>query len=152
MFNDCIAVLFGYLSIFCFSRKQFRFGSLVYSIAVSIKMNMLLYSPAILLIYLIGVGYIETIICLSICAITQLVIGYPFLSTYPKEYLLKSFELTRVFMYKWTVNFKFLSEDLFLNKYLSIVLLLLTVVILVFFVRKWIVEVSVVFIVNNMIL
>lgn len=46
-------------------------------------MNMLLYAPGILLVLLMGTGIKETIICLSICAITQLVLGYPFLTTYP---------------------------------------------------------------------
>jgi alpha-1,3-mannosyltransferase len=83
LFNDCIAVLFGYISILLFTKYHYRLGCLLYSISVSIKMNMLLYSPGILLVLLMGNGFKETIICLSICAITQLVLGYPFLSTYP---------------------------------------------------------------------
>lgn len=83
LFNDCIAVLFGYLSILLFVKYQYRYACLFYSIGVSVKMNMLLYAPGILLVLLMGTGIKETIICLSICAITQLILGYPFLSTYP---------------------------------------------------------------------
>lgn len=90
-------------------------------------MNMLLYAPGILLVLLIATTLQETIICLSICALLQLLLGFPFLITFPKEYLTRSFELNRVFMYKWTVNFKFLSEEIFLKKYLSILLLVLTI-------------------------
>lgn len=43
-------------------------------------------------------------------------------------------------MYKWTVNFKFLPEEVFLSKKLSIVLLLMTVFTLVLFSYKWISE------------
>eukprot|EP01034_Spumella_vulgaris_P043042 gene43042-53414_t len=77
---------------------------------------MLLHAPGILLVLLMATGYTETLICLSICAGLQLVVGYPFLSTYPVQYLTKSFELGRVFMHKWTVNFKFLSEEVFVAK------------------------------------
>jgi len=43
-------------------------------------------------------------------------------------------------MYKWTVNFKFLSEEIFLSKKLSIFLLLMTVLMLLLFSYKWINE------------
>jgi alpha-1,3-mannosyltransferase len=90
-------------------------------------MNMLLYSPGILLCLLLSTGIYETFICLTICAAWQLILGYPFLSTYPMEYLKNSFDIGRVFMFKWTVNFKFLPEDIFVSKPLSVGLLLLTV-------------------------
>jgi len=128
MFNDCIAVLCGYFAILLFTRKNWRTGCFFYSVGVSVKMNMLLYAPGVLLVLLMGTGYVETIVCLSICAGVQLVLGYPFLSTYPKQYLMKSFELNRVFTYKWTVNFKFFPEEVFVAKPLSILLLVLTVI------------------------
>lgn len=43
-------------------------------------------------------------------------------------------------MYKWTVNLKFLPEEVFLSKKLSIFLLLMTVLTLVLFSYKWISE------------
>jgi alpha-1,3-mannosyltransferase len=146
LFNDCIAVLVGYLAFnfflsnkVCpslhstltpahFSCPQWRWGCLFYSSAVSIKMNMLLYSPGILLCLLLSTGFYETFICLAICAVWQLILGYPFLSTYPIDYLKNSFDIGRVFMFKWTVNFKFLPEEIFVSKPLSIGLLLMTVI------------------------
>ena len=95
--------------------------------SVSVKMNMLLYAPGVLLVLLIATGFKETIICLSICAALQLILGYPFLSTYPVEYLMRSFDVRRVFEYKWTVNLKFLPEEIFKGKSLSGILLLLTI-------------------------
>jgi alpha-1,3-mannosyltransferase len=91
-------------------------------------MNMLLYAPGVLLVLLMGTGWVETIVCLSICAGVQLLLGLPFLSTYPTEYLSRSFDLGRVFMFKWTVNLKFLPEDIFVGKPLSLVLLALTII------------------------
>lgn len=88
---------------------------------------MLLYAPGVLLVLLIGTGLRETVICLSICATLQLILGYPFLIKFPLEYLSRSFDVKRVFMYKWTVNYKFLSEELFVGKSLSILLLILTI-------------------------
>lgn len=43
-------------------------------------------------------------------------------------------------MYKWTVNFKFLPEEIFLSKKLSILLLLMTLLMIVIFAYKWINE------------
>lgn len=127
MFNDCIAVLLGLVAVVCFCARSWKLGSVVYSLSVSIKMNMLLYAPGVLAIYLLNLGYLGAIENIAICGIVQLVLGYPFLSTYPVEYISKAFELSRVFFYKWTVNFKFLPEDVFLDKRLSILLLALTV-------------------------
>jgi alpha-1,3-mannosyltransferase len=142
MFNDCIAVLCGYIAVLLFTRKNWRVGCLVYSLGVSVKMNMLLYAPGVLLALLLGTGYTETFICLSICAAVQVVLGLPFLTTYPVQYLMKAFELNRVFTYKWTVNFKFLPEEVFVSKPLSLLLLALTVLGIVAFAAKWVQEVS----------
>jgi alpha-1,3-mannosyltransferase len=100
---------------------------LINIIIVSVKMNILLQSPGVLLVLLIGCGFQETFICLSICALLQLILGYPFLSTYPYEYLKNSFDIGRVFMFQWTVNWKFLNEEFFVSKTLAIVLLLFTI-------------------------
>ena len=84
---------------------------------------MLLQAPGLLLVLLLGTGVVETIDCLAICVGIQLVTGYPFLSTYPVEYITRAFDLGRVFEYKWTVNFKFLPENLFVSKPLALSLL-----------------------------
>jgi alpha-1,3-mannosyltransferase len=143
MFNDTIAVLFGYIAINCFLSDRFRIGCLSYSLGVSVKMNMLLQAPGVLLVLLLACGFQETCVCLFICAAVQLVLAIPFLTTYPVEYISRSFDLGRVFMHKWTVNFKFLSEDVFVSKNLSILLLLLTILAVAGFGFKWVAEVCV---------
>ncbi|VDM95995.1 unnamed protein product [Thelazia callipaeda] len=40
----------------------------------------------------------------------------------PFSYFRKSFELNRVFLYKWTVNWRFLSEEMFISHYFHIAL------------------------------
>lgn len=89
-------------------------------------MNILLQAPGLLFLLIISRGLKEAIICLGVCAGVQIALGWPFLVSYPLEYLEKSFELSRVFTYKWTVNFKFLSEEAFVSKELSVFLLLCT--------------------------
>ena len=140
MFNDCVAIVCGYLAILLFCRRRWRWGCLVYSFGVGIKMNMLLYAPGVLLVLLVGCGMMETIVCLSICAGLQLALGWPFLTTFPVQYITRSFDLGRVFLYKWTVNFKFLPEDIFLSKTLSVVLLVCTLGVWALFGYKWIIE------------
>jgi ALG3 protein len=56
-------------------------------------------------------GWKEVILRLGFgCALPQLLLGAPFLLTYPVSYLRKAFELDRVFFYQWTVNWKVCLE------------------------------------------
>lgn len=48
----------------------------------------------------------------------------------------KAFELSRVFTYKWTVNWKFLPEDLFVSKELALGLLSAHIFFLILFLQK----------------
>jgi alpha-1,3-mannosyltransferase len=107
LFNDAPAMFLLYLSTLLFSRNCWRSGCVLYSLGVSIKMNVLLFAPGLLLLLLQATPNVyETILCLSICAMVQLVLGAPFLLTYPVSYIRKAFEFDRVFFYKWTVNWK----------------------------------------------
>eukprot|EP00981_Chlorochromonas_danica_P009727 scaffold2801_cov161-Ochromonas_danica.AAC.7 len=142
MFNDCIAVLLGHIAMYLFCKYHWRVGCATYSLAVSVKMNLLLYAPGLLFLLLLANGVRETILCLSICAGVQLILGAPFLLTYPISYISKAFEFGRVFTYIWTVNFKFLPEEFFVSKYLSAFLLLLTIMGYLIFARKWLVQVA----------
>ena len=80
LFNDCIAVLFGYIAFSFFTHNRYRIGCLSYSFAVSIKMNMFLYAPGTYytLTYLITFSLIQLPIqvfflyCLSLVGYTRL--------------------------------------------------------------------------------
>lgn len=113
LFNDPIAVLLLYAALNLFLDRRWTLGSILFSLGVGVKMNILLYAPAILLLYITSLGFVKTICQLSVCAVTQLIIGAPFLLTYPIAYLKGSFDFGRVFEHKWTVNYRFLSRELF---------------------------------------
>lgn len=110
LFNDGITMLLFYISLICFIHYKWNIGCILFSLAVSIKMNILLYAPGLLLLLLqISSGDILYDVVLRIliyCATPQLLLGLPFLLTYPESYIRKSFELDRVFFYIWTVNWK----------------------------------------------
>ncbi|KAL9106124.1 MAG: hypothetical protein Q9227_008824 [Pyrenula ochraceoflavens] len=57
----------------------------------------------------------------------------------PYAYITQAFNLSRVFLYKWTVNFRFLTEETFLSPALAYTLLLTHVsILLIFFQTRWI--------------
>jgi alpha-1,3-mannosyltransferase len=62
----------------------------------------------------------------------------PFLLVNPWSYISRSFDIGRVFLFEWTVNWKFLPEDIFLNRLFHIGLLSAHVLVLVTFVPLWI--------------
>lgn len=46
----------------------------------------------------------------------QIVLGLPFLLKNATSYLSRAFELSRVFLFKWTVNWRFVGQDVFLSR------------------------------------
>jgi alpha-1,3-mannosyltransferase len=108
LFNDGPAMLLLYGSVYLFTRHHWDLGCVLYSFAVSIKMNVLLFAPGLLLLLLqASPDWKSVLLRLAVgCALPQLALGYPFLSTFPMSYLRKAFELDRVFFYQWTVNWK----------------------------------------------
>lgn len=123
LFNDPIAILLLYAALNLFMDRRWTLGSILFSLGVGVKMNILLFAPAILMLYLTSLGYMKTIAQLSICAVVQLIIGAPFLLTYPVQYIKGSFDVGRVFEHKWTVNYRFLSVAVFENTLFHIILL-----------------------------
>jgi alpha-1,3-mannosyltransferase len=124
LFNDGPTMLMSYISFWCFMNKRWNVGCFLFSLAVSLKMNVLLFAPGLLYL-LLQDSLAMTIPRLAICGVTQLILGAPFLLRHPVSYLRKAFELDRQFFFQWTVNYKFLPENLFLSKPWAIFLLLL---------------------------
>lgn len=135
LFNDPIAILLLYVAVNLFLDDKWTLGSVFFSLGVSVKMNVLLFAPAILMFYIVNLGYIKTMIQLIVCGMVQLILGAPFLATYPINYIKGSFDFGRVFEHKWTVNYRFLSRHLFEHKYFHLGLLVLHLVLLAVFVR-----------------
>lgn len=68
----------------------------------------------------------------------QLLLGLPFLLENPVSYITMAFNLGRQFLFKWTVNWRFLPEWLFLSRYFHISLLACHLtVLLLFYLCKW---------------
>ncbi|KAF7396752.1 hypothetical protein V1477_010098 [Vespula maculifrons] len=139
LFNDPIAMILLFSSLNAFLDEHWYLGSILYSLAVSVKMNILLFAPALLAAYLCILGISKTVIHLSICAVIQAILGLPFLIENPISYIKGAFNLGRIFEFKWTVNWRFLSEEVFVNPYFHISLLLLHLLILAVCVPNWII-------------
>ena len=107
------------------------------SIAVSVKMNILLFSPALFLAYVATQGLIGAVQQVTICALVQFILGYPFLRTYPIEYLKGAFDIGRVFLFEWTVNWRFLPVDIFVHRGFHAMLLIAHMTMLLFMAHRW---------------
>lgn len=136
LFNDPIAMLFLYLSILCFINRKWRVGCIVYSVAVSIKMNIILFAPGLFVILVLSTGLLNTFRYIFLCAVVQLILGSPFLVSFPIAYIHRSFDLGRQFFYKWTVNWKCIPEEVFLSKKFQLSLLACHIIILLAFLNK----------------
>ncbi|KAI6364692.1 dolichyl-P-Man:Man(5)GlcNAc(2)-PP-dolichol alpha-1,3-mannosyltransferase [Pyricularia oryzae] len=135
-FNDCFAVLFFWVAIYCFQRRAWSLGGVFYSFGLGIKMTVLLSLPAVGVILLLGRGFGGALNVASIMGQLQVAIGLPFLSKNAWGYLSRAFELSRQFMFKWTVNWRFVGEETFLSKPFAITLLALHASVLLAFVTK----------------
>ena len=93
LFNDGPCMILFYLSALLFLKSSWRLGCVFFSLAVSIKMNVLLFAPGLLLLLLqSSQDLFETVICLGICAALQILFRSLFLSTYPISYIRQAFE------------------------------------------------------------
>ena len=138
LFNDPIAMIFLYFSVLLFLNRKWLSGCVLYSFAVSIKMNIMLFAPGLLFILLSETGIVSSFIYISVCGIIQLLLGLPFLLTNPWGYIKMSFDLGRQFLFEWTVNYRFISEAVFLSRYLHISLLVTHLGLLVaLFYNRW---------------
>ena len=113
LFNDCWAMLLFWLAAFLFCRARWGSGCVAYSLAVSIKANVLLTAPGLLLLLLQAHGTHGAMVHIGICAAIQLVLGLPFLATNPTAYVRGALGGFGDLKHKWTVNWKFLPAHIF---------------------------------------
>ncbi|XP_061152018.1 dol-P-Man:Man(5)GlcNAc(2)-PP-Dol alpha-1,3-mannosyltransferase [Syngnathus typhle] len=138
LFNDPVAMMLLFAAVNLFIDGRWSLGCGIYSLAVSVKMNVLLFAPGLLFLLLSEFGLIKTIPKLGLCAAIQLLLGLPFLLENPVGYLTRAFDLGRQFMFKWTVNWRFLPEWLFLNRSFHFLLLAAHLLsLLLFALRRW---------------
>jgi alpha-1,3-mannosyltransferase len=116
LFNDCWSAGLLWAALALLARGSWAVGVLAWSLAVSIKMNGLLWLPALGLLLLRNVGVARTAALLAAAVALQAALGAPFLLAAPRAYMSKAFELDRVFFHEWTVNWAFLPRDVFVSR------------------------------------
>lgn len=140
LFNDCFAVFFFFVAIYCLQKRWWTAGSVIYSIGLGVKMSLLLALPAVGIVLLQAIGRNSAIrkafiiVAIQVCTMVKLqgtirltaakvVIASPFASHDAQAYLSRAFEFTRQFLFKWTVNWRFVGEETFLSRRFSLTLL-----------------------------
>ncbi|KAL0237782.1 hypothetical protein GEMRC1_012256 [Eukaryota sp. GEM-RC1] len=126
LFNDAPMALLCLLAVYLTAKKKFWLASLCFSLAISIKMSGLLFLPGFFLVLAFEKGNVFKIFnyLFNIFAV-QVMLAYPFLKENYSGYISKAFEFSRVFTFKWTVNWKFLNPAVFTSEQFGLVLLAL---------------------------
>jgi alpha-1,3-mannosyltransferase len=140
LFNDAwvAALLWG--MIYAFQRKWWNAGAVSFTLGLGVKMSMLLVLPAAGVIVLQGHGTSEAAFIGMICAMAQMISSFPFLFEGEGwHYMSRAFDLGRKFLYKWTVNWRFVDEEVFSSSAFATSLLVVHVsLLLVFLQTRWI--------------
>lgn len=117
----------------------------IFSLAISIKMNALLYLPAFVIVsyFLLEESLLQLAAVLLVIPLVQVLMAWKYLlpffwdqeASYIRwTYLANAFNFKRKFLYEWTVNWRVLSEEVFLSDAFSNALLVGHVSVLLFFV------------------
>ncbi|KAK7396878.1 hypothetical protein VNO78_18040 [Psophocarpus tetragonolobus] len=123
LFNDCVAMTLLHAALLLLLHRRWNLGLIFFSAAVSVKMNVLLYAPPLLLLMLKAMDIGGVLLALAGAALVQILLGLPFLVSYPVAYISRAFNLGRVFIHFWSVNFKFIPEPVFVSKGFAMFLL-----------------------------
>lgn len=117
----------------------------LYSVAISIKMNALLYLPGFLIVayFLCNENILKLATAVVVMAAVQIMVGWKFLlvmfhdddASYLREtYLKTAFNFGRSFLYEWTVNWKFIPPVYFASKMFANLLLGAHILVLLWFI------------------
>lgn len=138
LFNDCFAMTLLHAALALLLYQRWHLALIIFSGAVSIKMNVLLYAPPLFLLMLKGMSIKGLLSALLGAALLQILLGLPFLLSHPLGYISRAFNLGRVFIHFWSVNFKFVPDDVFVSKEFASALLVLHLTFLVMFAHyRW---------------
>lgn len=124
MFNDPWALALLYFSVWALLRLRTPSTACVlFSTALGIKMNVLLFLPALgaTLEHVYGLA---AIVPASLIPLIQLVLAAPFLRSFPRQYWAAAFDFGRQFEHRWTVNWRMVPEHVFLSTAFARLLLL----------------------------
>lgn len=123
-------MFFLWLSILLLQRRYWTLGALAYSWGLGIKMSLLLVLPAVGIVLFLGRGFGPSLRLAGLMAQVQAAIALPFLRDNAWGYLGRAFEFSRQFLFKWTVNWRFVGEEAFLSRAFAVTLLALHVSVL----------------------
>lgn len=112
---------------------------MVWAFGLGIKMTILLAAPAIGIILLQAQGTKRAVICGCFVLLVHVNLAIPFITGGAGlQYLQRAFDLGRQFLFKWTVNWRFVGEEAFLSPQFAISLLIIHVSLLLLFLQtKW---------------
>lgn len=159
MFNDCFTTV-GVVAVVMLLQKVAQWSHAlsdtiifllcaaaadIFSLALSVKMNVLLFLPAFAFVvyFLLGEHLVKSLVVLLVIPAIQVLVGWKFLlplfwddeaCRLRAEYIKNAFNFSRKFLYKWTVNWRIFPEEVFLSDRFARMLLISHVSILVFFV------------------
>ncbi|KAJ6113145.1 Glycosyltransferase ALG3 [Penicillium capsulatum] len=138
MFNDGIAAFAMWIAIYLLMKRKWWVGIAVWSLGVGVKMTLVLLVPAIAIITLLSLGLVQSVTLGVLAILIQVLLAVPFLHTNTVGYVSRAFELSRQFLFKWTVNWRFVGEETFLSREFSVALLVLHVSLLLIFAVRWV--------------
>ncbi|CAA0828196.1 Dol-P-Man\\x3aMan(5)GlcNAc(2)-PP-Dol alpha-1-3-mannosyltransferase [Striga hermonthica] len=138
LFNDCFATTLLHAAVISFLYQKWHLGLVIFSGAVSVKMNVLLYAPPLLLLLIKAMNPFGVLSAGVGAALMQIFVGLPFLLSQPIEYIARAFNLGRVFIHFWSVNFKFVPEPVFVSRGFALFLLAAHLIMLALFAHlRW---------------
>ncbi|KAF5391264.1 hypothetical protein D9757_001982 [Collybiopsis confluens] len=116
LFNDCWSVVAVQAAILALQNEMDDLAIVLFSVALSVKMSILLYLPSLLVILVKRRGLVYSFRKIFNIIGIQAMLAYPFLQEDWRAYANSAFDFSRVFMYKWTVNWRMIPEDIFLSQ------------------------------------
>ncbi|RMD43561.1 hypothetical protein DV735_g1574, partial [Chaetothyriales sp. CBS 134920] len=139
MFNDCWAAFFLWLAVYLLQARRWTAGALVWGVGLGVKMTLLLVAPGLAFVLVHGAGFANALTAGVGVVLFQALIGAPFMQTDAWMYLRQAFDFGRVFLFKWTVNYRFVGEEIFLSKQFAVALLVVHLsLLLVFAQTRWV--------------
>lgn len=138
LFNDGISQCLLFVAVLCFMKRRHVGGSVLYSLAVSVKMQPLLMCPAIGLHLVLSGGWSHALGHIGVMLSVQALLAAPFLWASPGSYLAQSFGGPGDLQHAWSVNWRCLPSEVFFHPGFPCVLLAMHAALLLWFAQyRW---------------
>lgn len=138
LFNDAWVAVAFWATIYFLQRRRWQDAAIAWSCGLGVKMTTLLTAPAIAVILLQAQGIVGAIFSGISVLVIQYFVSAPFVATDYEAYFLRAFDFGRQFLFKWTVNWRFVDEATFLSKGFAISLLVVHISLLAVFLQlRW---------------